>query len=108
MHIVLKKVQVLRSKKADAVNEIENRLNEWMEKQRYLEEVGEDSAASLACFLFPVATRICLMESVDDLSLRETSKFDSTCEWFGPGWTVVVSPLVHLIRQPWWDDLFFR
>ena len=23
------------------MNEIENRLNEWIEKQRYLEEVGE-------------------------------------------------------------------
>ena len=41
MNIVLKKAEVLRPKKADTVNEIENRLNEWKEKQRYLEEVGE-------------------------------------------------------------------
>ena len=41
MNIVLKKADVLRPKKAETVNEIENRLNDWKEKQRYLEEVGE-------------------------------------------------------------------
>ena len=41
MNIVLKKADVVRPKKADTVNEIENRLNDWKEKQRYLEEVGE-------------------------------------------------------------------
>ena len=42
MNIVLKKADVLRpKKKADTVNQIENRLNDWKEKQRYLEEVGE-------------------------------------------------------------------
>ena len=41
MNIVLKKAEVLRPKKADTVNEIENRFNDWKEKQRYLEEVGE-------------------------------------------------------------------
>ena len=41
MNIVLKKADVLRPKKADTVNEIENRLYDWKEKQRYLEEVGE-------------------------------------------------------------------
>ena len=41
MNIVLKKAEVLRARKADTVNEIENRLNDWKEKQRYLEEVGE-------------------------------------------------------------------
>ena len=39
VNIVLKKAEVLRPKKADTVNEIENRLNDWEEKQRYLEEV---------------------------------------------------------------------
>ena len=34
MNIVLKKADVLRPKKADTVNEIENRLNDWKEKQR--------------------------------------------------------------------------
>ena len=41
MNIVLKKADVVRPKKADTVNEIENRLNDWKEKQRHLEEVGE-------------------------------------------------------------------
>ena len=35
MNIVLKKAEVLRPKKADTENEIENRLNDWNEKQRY-------------------------------------------------------------------------
>ena len=34
MNIVLKKADVLRPKKADTVNEIEKRLNDWEEKQR--------------------------------------------------------------------------
>ena len=38
MNIDLKKAG---PKKADTVNEIENRLNDWKERQRYLEEVGE-------------------------------------------------------------------
>ena len=41
MNIVLKKAEVLRPKKADTVNEMENRWSDWKEKQRYLEEVGE-------------------------------------------------------------------
>ena len=41
MNIVLKKTVVLRPNQADTVNEIENRLNDWKAKQRYLEEVGE-------------------------------------------------------------------
>ena len=41
MKIVLKKADVFRPRNADTVNEIENRLNDWKEKQRYLEEVGE-------------------------------------------------------------------
>ena len=41
MNIVLKKAEVLRPKKADTVDEIGNRLNDWKEKHRYLEEVGE-------------------------------------------------------------------
>ena len=35
-NIVLKNAEVLRPRKAHTVNEIENRLNEWKEKQRYL------------------------------------------------------------------------
>ena len=35
MNIVLKKAEVLRPKKADTENEIENRLNDWKENQRY-------------------------------------------------------------------------
>ena len=35
----------------------------------------------------------------DLLSLRETSRFHSTCEWSGLGWTVVLSPLVHVLRR---------
>ena len=41
MNIVLKKADVLRPKKSDTLNGIENRLNDWKEQQRYLEEVGE-------------------------------------------------------------------
>ena len=41
MNIVLKKAEVLRPIEADTVNEIENRLDDWKEKQRFLEEVGE-------------------------------------------------------------------
>ena len=42
MNIVLKKVEVLRhQKKADIVSVFENRLNDWKEKQRYQEELGE-------------------------------------------------------------------
>ena len=41
MNIVLTKADVPRHEKADKVNEIEIRLNEWREKPRYLEEVGE-------------------------------------------------------------------
>ena len=43
----------------------------------------------------------------DLLSLFETSRFDAACEWFGLGWTVVLSLLVHVLRHPCWDDLFF-
>ena len=32
---------MFRPNKADTVNEIENRFNDWKEKQRYLEKVGE-------------------------------------------------------------------
>ena len=39
----------------------------------------------------------------DLLNLRETSQFHAACEWFGPGWTVVLSPLVHDVRRPTWD-----
>ena len=34
--------------------------------------------------------------TLSDLSsLRETSRLHSTCEWFGLGWTVVLSPLIR-------------
>ena len=35
----------------------------------------------------------------DLLCLRETSTFHATCEWFGLGWTVVLSPLAHVLRR---------
>ena len=38
---MLKKADVFRPRKANTVNEIENRLNFGKENQRYLEEVGE-------------------------------------------------------------------
>ena len=41
------------------------------------------------------------------LSQRETSRFHITCDWFGLGWTVVRSPLVHVLHQLCWDDLSF-
>ena len=41
MNIVLMKADVLRPTKANKVEDIENRMSEWREKQRYLEEVGE-------------------------------------------------------------------
>ena len=39
----------------------------------------------------------------DLLNLRETSQFHAAREWFGPGWTVILSPLVHILRRPAWD-----
>ena len=59
MNILLKKVEVLRPKKADTVNEIENRLNDWKEQQRYMEEVGEaplkdDHEKTLLISILPV------------------------------------------------------
>ena len=48
--------------------------------------------------------RIQIFLSRDDLlCLRETSKFHAACEWYGPGWTVILSPLVHIVRRPSWD-----
>ena len=38
MNIVLKKADVLRPKQTDTVNEIENRLNDWKAKHRYLKK----------------------------------------------------------------------
>ena len=35
----------------------------------------------------------------DLLCLRVVTRFHATCEWFGPGWTVVPSPLVHVVRR---------
>ena len=40
----------------------------------------------------------------DLLCLRETARFHATCEWFGPSWTVALSPLVHVVRRPAWLD----
>ena len=40
----------------------------------------------------------------DLLCLRETSQFHATCEWYGPGWTVILSPLVHILRRTSWDQ----
>ena len=48
--------------------------------------------------------RIRIFLSRDDLlKLRETSQFHTACEWFGRGWIVVLSPLVHVVRRPTWD-----
>ena len=41
----------------------------------------------------------------DQLCLRATSKFQATCEWFGPNWVVVRSPLAHVLRGPSCDDM---
>ena len=40
----------------------------------------------------------------DLLLLRVVARFHATCEWFGPGWTVALSPLVHVVRRPAWDQ----
>ena len=40
----------------------------------------------------------------DLLCLRVVARFHATCEWFGPGWTAVLSPLVHVVRRPAWDQ----
>ena len=40
----------------------------------------------------------------DLLCPRVVARFHATCEWFGPGWTVVLSPLVHVVRRPAWDQ----
>ena len=36
--------------------------------------------------------------------LREASKVHALCEWFGPGWTDVLSPLVHVFRPYFEND----
>ena len=41
MNIVIMKAEVLRPARANKVEDIEEKLNEWKEKQRYLEDVGE-------------------------------------------------------------------
>jgi hypothetical protein len=41
MNIVIMKAEVLRPARASKVEDIEEKLNEWKEKQRYLEDVGE-------------------------------------------------------------------
>ena len=68
MNIVLKKAEVLRPTKADTVNEIENRLNDWKEKRRYLEEVGEaplkdDQKKTLLISILPVSVMEHLLKS---------------------------------------------
>ena len=60
MNIALMKAEVLRPAKAGKVDEIENKLNEWKEKQRYLEELGEptikdDQKKPLLISILPVA-----------------------------------------------------
>ena len=40
----------------------------------------------------------------DLLCLRVVARFHAVCEWFGPGWTVALSPLVHVVRRPAWDQ----
>ena len=69
MNIVLKKAEVLRPKNADTVNEIENRLNDWKEQQRYMEEVGEaplkdDQKKPLLISKLPVNVMEHLLKSV--------------------------------------------
>jgi hypothetical protein len=41
MNIVIMKAEALRPARASKVEDIEEKLNEWKEKQRYLEDVGE-------------------------------------------------------------------
>ena len=43
MNIVIMKAEVLRPARANKVEDVEEKLNEWKEKQRYLEDVGEPS-----------------------------------------------------------------
>ena len=53
-----------------------------------------------------VGERIQMFLSRDDLlNPRETSQFQKACEWFGSGWTVILSPLIHVVRRPSWDLL---
>ena len=40
----------------------------------------------------------------DLLCLRVVARFHATCEWLGPGWTVALSLLVHVVRQPAWNQ----
>ena len=73
-----------------------------------------NSAASLTCVLFScffwlshgcrsLCEEIRVFSSRDELlSLRETSKFRSSCEWIGSGLTGVLSSLFHVIRQECW------
>ena len=82
MNIVLKKAEVLRPKKADTVNEIENRLNDWKDKQRYLEEVGEaplkdDQKKTLLISILPVDVMEHLLKSAACLAMKR-SQFTCT------------------------------
>ena len=64
MNIVLKKAEVLRPKEADTVNEIENRLNDWKEKQMYLEApLKDDQKKTLLISILPVNVMEHLLKS---------------------------------------------
>ena len=60
--------------------------------EAYLDEV----ASLLLKYLLK---RIQIFLPRDDLlNLRETSQFHAPSERFGPGWTVISSPLIHVVR----------
>ena len=61
MNIVIMKADVLRPAPASKMEDIEHKLNEWKEKQRYLEEVGEaalkdDQKKPLLISILPTST----------------------------------------------------
>ena len=47
------------------------------------------------------------LDREDLLCLMGTSQFHKRCEVYGQGWTVILSPLVHVLHRPSWDRYEF-
>ena len=69
-------------------------------------QVGVFMEANLEMVRIALSCRFSLDVPCDkaEMNPRETSQFHAACEWFGLGWTVL-SPLVHVVRRPTWDQL---
>lgn len=136
MNIVMMKAEVLRPNKANKVDEIENRLNEWKEKQRYLEEVGEpmikdDQKKPLLISILPMSVMEHMLKSAamkdekegsyEDLE-RELLEYLMMVDQQGKKTTGSVNAMMedkgdddkdqaeqaYTYTEPWWDDSYQR